>query len=292
MFKRFAIVSILVVFILSQDSCVKNNDDPAWIEVSAWELENDPTVVQVGELTHAFTNVWVYIDDEFVGIFEVPFKIPILKEGTRKITLYPTVLNNGIAATKKIYPFVEPYEINVELVKNQITLIEPITRYKSNTVLTILDFEGTNMFQEDSGDSLASFENSSDPGIIEWFNGNYFGKVELTTLKNRWVAATNIQENLPQLGAEVYLEMDIYCTEDVLTGVLAINGGGVTENPNVRINEQSPEDAVWRKIYIDLKTIISGSPQGSDFEHSFEAVLDQDKSSDVIYIDNIKIVRF
>lgn len=86
--------------------------------------------------------------------------------------------------------------------------------------------------------------------------------------------------------------MDIYCTEDVLTGVLAINGGGVTENQNVRVNEQSPEDAAWRKIYIDLETIVSGSPQGSDFEHSFQAVLDEGKTSAVIYIDNIKIVRF
>ncbi len=288
MLKRFAVFTTLIILVLSQNSCVKNNNDPAWIEVSAWELENNPSGIYVGELTHAFTNASVYVDDNFIGIFEMPFKIPILEEGSKKITLYPTILNNGISSTKKIYPFVESYEIDVELVKNQTTEIQPVTRCKSNTILTILDFEG-NIPLTGNPQMMVS---SSDSNIIEWFNGNQFGKVELTTANSIWTSATTIGGSLPQLGTDVYLEMDIYCTEDVLTGVLAINGGGVTENPNVRVNEQSPEDAAWRKIYIDLETIVSGSPQGSDFEHSFQAVLDEGKTSAVIYIDNIKIVRF
>ena len=42
------------------------------------------------------------------GIFEVPFKIPILKSGSVSIKVYPVVKNNGISATKKIYPFLTP----------------------------------------------------------------------------------------------------------------------------------------------------------------------------------------
>lgn len=293
MLKRFAAFTTILLLVLSQSSCVKNNNDPAWIEVSAWELENNPSGNYVGELTHAFTNASVYVDDNFIGIFEMPFKIPILDEGSKKITLYPTILNNGISSTKKIYPFVEAYVIDVELVKNQTTEIQPITRYKPNTILTVLDFEIPNSTPlSDNPQSAATTGTSNDPNILEWFNGDQFGKVELTTANNIWVSATNLQEALPQLGTDVYLEMDIYCTEDVLTGVLAINGASVTENPNVRVNEQSPEDAAWRKIYIDLETIVSGSPQGSEFEHSFEAFLDEGKTSAVIYIDNIKIVRF
>jgi hypothetical protein len=292
MLKRFAIFTPLIILVLSQNSCVKNNNDPAWIEVSAWDLEVDLSILDIGEPTHAFTNASVYVDDKFIGIFEMPFKIPILEEGSKKITLYPTILNNGISATKKIYPFVEAYEIDVELVKNQTIEIHPVTRYKSNTILTYLDFETATLPLNDKPESPAEIVVSSDSSVIEWFNGSHFGKVELNTLNNIWTSSTNIQETLPQLGTDVYLEMDIYCTEDVLTGVLAINGGSVIENPNVQVNEQSPEVAVWRKIYIDLETIVSGSTQGSEFEHSFEAVLDEGKTSAVICIDNIKIVRF
>lgn len=177
MLKRFAVITALLALVFSQKSCVKNNNDPAWIEVSAWELENNPSGIYVGELTHAFTNASVYVDDKFIGIFEMPFKTPILEEGSKKITRYPTILNNGISATKKIYPFVESFEIDVELVKNQNTEIQPVTRYKSNTILTILDFEGNIPL---TGNPQL-MDSSSDSNIIEWFNGNQFGKVELTT---------------------------------------------------------------------------------------------------------------
>ena len=105
MFKRIATFIILTLILLSQNACEKNNDEPAWIEVSEWELEDNPLASSsVGELNHSFTNAWVYVDGKFIGIFEVPFKIPILEEGWKKITLYPTILNNGIAATKKYIP--------------------------------------------------------------------------------------------------------------------------------------------------------------------------------------------
>lgn len=291
--RRAISFTLLVLIVLSNNSCVKNNPAPAWIEVSTWELEENPfSATSAGELTHAFTSAWVYVDGKFIGIFEAPFKIPILEEGWKKITLYPTVLNNGISATKKIYPFVEAYEIEAELIKNQVTSIHPVTRYKSNTILTILDFNGANIDLDDDPDSPASILNSSDPDIIESFNGGQFGKVELTSTENIWISATPIGQNLPQGAAEVYMEMDIYCTEDVVTGILALNGAGVTQNRNVQINEQKPEEATWRKLYIDLTTIVSGSQQGSDFKHSFEAFLDEGKTEAVICIDNIKIVRF
>ena len=161
-----------------------------------------------------------------------------------------------------------------------------------NVKFTILDFEDANLGFEDSPSSLANITASNDPSVIQSFNGNSFGRVTLTEAMNTWISATNLDENLPRNGAEVYLEMDYYTTNDFVTGVLGINSDGVAENPNVQINAQDESTVQWKKIYIELKTIVSGSTSADYFEHSFEAILGEGKTSTQINIDNIKVVYF
>lgn len=279
-------------------SCVKNNPDAVWLEVNSWQLETNGIGSPEGELTENISDAWVYIDDQLVGVFEVPFKIPLLVSGNnKKITMYPTIRNNGISATKKIYPFLEPYITTVNLIQNDTLTITPITRYYSTVLFTILDFEdGTNLGFEESPYSLAAITASSDPTIIQPFNGTQFGRVTLTEADNLWKAATNLDQQLPQSGAEVYLEVDYHSTVDVVTGVVAVDlgSGSTTANVNVQFNGQDPDSVTveWKKIYIDLKTIVSGSIGADYFEHSFESMLPEGETSGVINIDNVKVVHF
>ena len=128
------------IFILTLSSCVKNNPDPSWLEVNEWTLlQNTNSQYPTGELTHNFTDAWVLVDDKIIGVFEVPFKIPILRSGKVNIKIIPAIRNNGIAATKKIYPFVERYEINTELVQNQTLVLNPTTQYVNVTKFWLED---------------------------------------------------------------------------------------------------------------------------------------------------------
>lgn len=273
-------------------SCTKNNPDPSWLEVSEWQLVENVLGNPAGELTENFTDAWVYVDDELIGVFEVPFKIPLLLEGVKEVKLYPTVLNNGISATKKIYPFVDAHVVNVELKKNEVTHIDPVTKYKTGVQFTIFDFEDANLGLQENPSSTTSIYASNDPSIIQPFNGNSFGRVSLTDANRVWSAVTNLNQDLPGSGAEVYLEVDFLCTEDLITGLYAITGAESVHNINVRLNEQSAATAVWKKVYIELKTIVSGSPSADYFEHSFDATLDAAKTQGEINIDNIKVVHF
>lgn len=279
---------LLSVLLLS--SCVKNNPDPAWLEVGEWQLLENLNGNPAGELTENISDAWVFIDDKFIGVFEVPFRIPVLVEGIKKITLYPTILNNGISATKKVYPFLEPYTIEGEMIKNEVLTVNPETKYKDDVQFTIIDFEGSLNFEE-SPSSTANIYASNDPAIIQAFNGNLFGRVDLNSTNFNWIAATNLDKDLPA-GQEVYLEVDYYTTADILTGVLAINSQETKENPNVQINKQDANSVEWKKIYIDLKIIVSGSTSAEYFEHSFESALTDGATSGQINIDNIKVVHF
>lgn len=277
---------IAVTILLS--GCMKNNPDPTWLKVNEWTLEaNFDPIADPGELTHNFTDAWVYIDNEFIGIFEVPFKIPVLYSGMRNIKIFPTVLNNGISATKKIYPFCEVYEVDMEMVQNDTLVLNPVTRYYNETNFWIEDFEGGNKLT-DSPTSAATLIKDNDPLISQW---GYYGEVQLNTTNFEWVS-TSESMNLPQGSAEVYLEVDYYNTENLVTGVLAINSTNVKENPNVQINAQDESEVHWKKIYIDLKDVVSGSVNADYFKQSFEAQLSDDKTSSFIILDNIKVVHF
>ncbi|MFN5633244.1 MAG: hypothetical protein ACK49D_01100, partial [Flavobacteriia bacterium] len=278
------------------NSCIKNNPDPSWIEITPWTLvANSNSQYPTGELTHSFSDAWVYVNDELIGVFQVTdtLKIPVLKSGAVNIKIYPAIRNNGVSATKKIYPFVERYEINTTLVQNQTLQINPVTRYSSMVRFAIEDFEDPAIKIVNDPNSATQMSQGNDPAILQW--GNFYGFVNLNETDSTWVAYTNFESvneaNLPR-GEEVYLEIDYYNTNNVVTGLLWISSSSIKNNTNYQLNDQDPSSVKWKKIYIDLKELVSNSPAGSYFEQSFQAILDKDDTEGLIVIDNIKVVHF
>ena len=284
-----SVVGILFAsFLLS--GCIKNNPDPAWIEVNKWTLLANADLENVeGALSHNFSDAWVYVNDKVIGVFEVPFKIPVLQSGTCNIKLYPTVRNNGISSTKIIYPFVERYEITAELVKNQILKITPVTKYNSYSKFWIENFEDATIRISTDPNSTKTMTVGNDPALMKW---NRYGFVTLDKLDSSWVAHTSEALVIPK-GQEVYLELDYYNTNTLFTGVIAISGASeFKNNVNIRLNSQSPSAVSWKKIYIDLKEIVSYSANANSFLMSFQAGLDAGHSEGTIILDNIKVVHF
>lgn len=271
------------------NSCIKNNPDPSWLEVTAWTLEqNSNSQYPTGELTHNFTDAWVYVDDKIIGVFEVPFKIPILRSGMVNIKIYPAVRNNGIAATKKIYPFVEVFEVNKELVQNEVLKLDLVTRYSSIVKFWVEDFEDPAVKLTNDPVSASTYTLGNDPSILKW--GNYYGRIDLNTTDSSWIAYTD-NMFLPK-GQEVYLEIDYYNTNQLITGVLAISSTSIKNNPNIQLNAQDLSSVKWKKIYIDLKEIVSNSAEAEYYKQSFEAIIRQGFSQTFIVLDNIKVVHF
>ena len=284
---KYLLRLILLNFILS--SCVKNNDDPSWIKVNKWSLNSNLNAnYPQGELTHNFTDACVFVDNKIMGIFEVPFKIPLLKSGNVNIIIYPVVKNNGISSTKKIYPFVEPFNVSVNLVKNNTVTISPITRYNSITKFWIEDFEDATIKIENNSESKVQIHSGDDKMILKY--GNYYGGITLTEKDSVWLAKTNGHLVLPKSGKEVYLEIDYYNTASLLTGVLACNSSNSIDNPNIQLNKQDILSVGWKKIYIDLKELISYSTTADYFEITFKALFEAGLTSRYIYMDNIKLV--
>ncbi|MEN9303526.1 MAG: hypothetical protein RL264_1955 [Bacteroidota bacterium] len=287
MFKYIFFIITLSTVLLG---CIKNNPDPSWISVNTWTLQNNPDLGGVeGPLNHNITEAWVYIDDELIGVFQVPFKIPVLKKGTSTLKIYPAIKNNGISATKKIYPFLEPYVITANLVQNETLVINPITSYVTNISIWKEDFEDVNVkITDDPNTSAAHMQFVNED--LNWFNGNYYAKIDLNETDSMWVAYTDAL-SLPK-GKECYLEIDYLVTNNVTQGVLFSSPSGITPNPYMRLNRQEEGTTTWKKMYIDLKELVGAAPANTQYLQSFTAFLDDDKTATSIKIDNLKIIHF
>ena len=286
---KLQLIFIISIILLLANSCVKNNTDPSWLYIDNWVLQANQTDLE-GELTHNITDAYLLIDDKVIGYFELPIKIPLLQNGSKKITLYPAIHNNGISSTKKTYPFLEPYTIITSLSKNETVKINPSTKYLTNTKFRIENFENDASIKlETSPNFPPILKTASDPSILKY--GQYYGWIHLTKSDSIWMGTTT-KMSLPQYGSEVYLEIDYMNTNRLLTGVNAYGALAFRANPNIQLNAQKNSEKKWKKIYIDLKEIISYSTNYNLFEQYLEAELDSGQVSTDIYIDNIKLVYF
>jgi hypothetical protein len=290
MIGRLGFFALLLCLIFS---CGKDVPTPAFLQINKFTvLENPDAVNAQGELTNNFTDAWVYIDGDLIGVFELPAKFPIGQDGTKTITVIAGVRNNGIESTKKRYPFVENYETSVSLTPNETTVINPTTRYYSTVSFWIEDFEDpTSVAINETIYSKTQVHASSDPSILKY--GAYFGQIDLTTQDSLWDALTSEQLSLPA-GKEVYLEIDYYTTNSILTGINAYNvpAETTTPNPNILINQQSSDNIAWKKIYIDLNEIVTYYATATYFKISLTSILPvKDQSSAKVCIDNIKVIH-
>ncbi len=270
--------------------CVKNNEDPAWITINPWVLEANASLNgNEGALTENFTDAWVFANGQLIGVFELPVTVPVLASGNTDFQIYPTIQNNGISATKKIYPFVEEYQVDVNLVMNQTATINPITRYKSGLTFNINDFEDPNIGFVTDNTSTLDMKFGSDPQYVQW--GSSYGQIHLTTDSNFYAGSSFPLMTLPK-GRDVYLEVDYLNNNDLVTGVLEYAFQGVTYHPNIQMNDQEMGEEVWKKIYIDLREIVSGTPNGIEYAITLKASIEDGGLPRDILIDNVKVVHF
>ena len=273
-----------IIFILF--SCTKNKPDPSWIEINEWNLLSNKTNKE-GELSHNFSNAYIEIDNKTIGFFELPIKLPILESGKHSIKIYPVILNNGISASKTIYPFCIPYKIEIELNKNKTTSITPQTSYYTDCNFWIEDFEdaGIKLKSDNGYEDLLSTGNEKQ--FLKF--GNNYGRIIVSKNKPVWQGKTTTNSSLPQ-GKNIYLELDYLNTTNLLTGVYIYNNSGISYNPNVTLNSQSKSNLKWKKVYIDLRQMISYSINGSIFEQYFNVTNNTNNDTSFVLLDNIKLI--
>lgn len=280
----YSIFLVLPFFFLN---CNKPQPEVSWVIIEKFELlENTDAVNDQGELTHNINQGFVSMGGRYIGSFELPIKIPIIGEGQQTFTIIPGIVNNGINATKRRYPFMINYVGDAELKLNDTVTIQPTTNYENNLTFLIEDFENPALNIESDEGSKAKIVRSDDPSIDKW--GNFFGRIDLNDEDSLFIGYTTFEQSLPAFGADVYLEFDYMITSPLLTSVISYSPNMFENDIFIQLNPRSNNE--WRHVYLDLKEIVSVRQNASVNEIGFTAILDELGTEKFVYLDNIKII--
>jgi len=267
-------------------SCQKEDVDgiPAYIKINNITVI-DTTTNRSDTDTSTYKNVtdaWVYVNNQFQGVYELPAKFPVLEKGDAKIKVYAGIKNNGIASERLSYPFYASYTINTTLTIDSTTTINPIVSVKENISGKFDDFDPSYSFNSDS-----SFQ--------ELPNGPYGDYGSLTLSDSILITEINYKDHplsfddVPQQGSPTYLELDYTSNTPFLIGMyINFPNSPTLEKGLVWINPK--ED--WNKIYIDFTQTVSEAIGAENFSVFIKMQRDFDLDENKLNLDNIRIIHY
>ncbi|HQP04468.1 MAG: hypothetical protein KBB11_08210 [Bacteroidales bacterium] len=280
-----AITFILLAAAMSCEIINPPEEIPSYISVDSVVLNTNYSTQ--GSRVENITDAWVYVDDKLVGVFEIPFTVPVLASGQSEIEIFPGIKNNGIAAERLIYPFMNFYSDNVELTPAEILKITPHFSYKDVTFALLEDFEDLGIAFQVSEQSDTSIMLVTGPDAMEG-NSMFFA---LDSVRDVFECRSTELFELP-LAKAVYLEMSFKTTDYFTFGLFArkySNGSSIEiRDPIITFNPTSE----WKTIYIDLSDCINDNSDAFDFRLYYTCARSDDQENDTtrVYIDNVKLI--
>lgn len=287
------LVFLSVIVALIYNSCNFINPDetaPSYIQVDDFSFDPAPTISELGSSSSTkIKDVWVYVDNDFQGAYELPARFPVLKTGNHNIILTPGIFLNGIATTRSPYPFYKGSFHNVDLPANGTIKLNPVTSYYDAVKCAYCEsFEGSgfSLAKTIISDTIMYQLPAGDPNVFE---GTGAGVVYLDDNHPFFEVASTSAVPLPGSGVPVYLEFDYKINQEMKAGLLVTYANSTAvQIPIITLNPTTG----WNKIYIQLGYTVSAYPGSSGFKVYFGAVKDAGVSNPVFYLDNIKILHF
>ena len=223
--KNYILLLAIIIFFLG---CSKDKFEatvPAYISIDDILFSTD--YATEGSASSNITDAWVYIDDNLVGVYELPATFPVLKEGNVEVKIYAGIKDNGITASRARYLLYDPHIQTINLVPEETIKIISTVGYNPDVKFTWLeDFETASL--------SFLYHTRSDTIIMKQNNdvkeGNFSGHVYLESNMDFFEATSIEYGNVPKNGSPVYLEIDFKTNEPVLIGVYhnGIQGGSST----------------------------------------------------------------
>ncbi len=266
-------------------SCQKDGGTPAFARLSV------PAVMgSDGSIPSNVTDVWVYANDQAVGVWEPGRRIPILEEGPTTVKLIAGVRRNGVTNDRIQYPFYATNSQQLDLVAGQEIAIQPVFTYFDNTSNWFEGFEGGgSSFDTSEGDTtFIPFDLTTDSLNVR--SGDHAAGFVLDGDHQTFRAVSEGDPALPNGTSAAFLEIDYRSDIRFLVGVRYDLAGQTYTDPYVYVSPSVLGDGTmpWKHIYIDLATAWGG---GGSINRRFyiQGTLDGGTIGHVT-IDNVKVV--
>jgi len=262
---------------------------PAYLYIPNADLSTN--YVDFGSERAEISDVWVYVDDQIIGLFDLPALVPIVQTGEVTISLEAGVLENDFQSVRKNYPFFTFYNETTILTPLVTDTIVPVFNYdESTSVVFMNDFEDGNTMElrEGAGASFITVSNN------QTYEGARSGRVTLSGENSFYLVGAIDEFFLPQPISSnklSYMELDYKNTAGFnlfLGGSEIINGQLTTFAELVLL---FPPQPTWNKIYVNLSNTIRLHPEAQSFNIVFQASLPDSLNTAEYYFDNVKIMH-
>lgn len=283
---------LIFIFILWSCNILDPNEEiPAFIEIDEMTLDTrqpgDPGYSDhEGTSSSDIRDVWVFVDDNLDGVYELPARIPI-STGQHDLRISAGIFNNGVANDRVIYPFYDDQLSSIDLVEGEVMNFVPSVQYFENT---------PTFWHEEFEEASVKIENLpfSDVGITSIFDssiafeGEGCGSIQLTDTEDLYQGQTIANLNIG-VSTPLYLELNYKNTNRFFLGMrndFSDSNETALAGFNPSLNENG--EAIWKKAYVYFTPILSSLGTEGDFEIFIEASKEVDNP--LILLDNLKIV--
>jgi len=284
---RLLLPAVLCAFSLSCNVINPDEQEPGYIHIPAFEMDVLPGQ---GTSSEKITEVWVYAEEQIIGVYDLPADVPVIANGPTDIQFFAGIKNNGISSTRIRYPFYKPFTTSVNVSPISRDTIVPVFSYFEDVIITEKDFENGN-FLVPAGSTQGLFNVTDDPELVFEGSRSGIGTLEAGEVLLYFKDDDNLQLNA---GLPIFLEMNYSCNNSFAVGMLAVNGSTVNKNMAVIINPTTsvPGTPRWNKIYIDFGLVPLQNLNADYFELYFEVVPDDPDENVTFYLDNLKLVQW
>lgn len=265
-----------------------DEEEPAYVGFDDYIMQ---TNASQGTASENITELWLYINDNILGVYDAPAEVPVLEKGTVKVSCYPGIRNNGNSTTRIRYPFYTNYDTIISLSALQTHKINPRFTYRPDITIDFTrNFESGNSFAS-FGNNQGLFSLTADENKV--FEGDKSGYITLGSGQSYLHFKDN---NLIQLesGNTIFLEMNYSCNNSFVIGVYTTDGGNTQKNPVITLVPTTSDingTPTWNKIYIDLGALALANP-GADFHELYIEGSRFESTNPQIFLDNLKLVRW
>lgn len=299
--KKLFLLIVTALFLSFSVSCERFEGDqeiPAYLQIDTIALQYTSTYPGITP-TSKIVDAWVYLNGSSIGDYQLPLKIPVLKRGECKLTIYPGILANEQSMSRRGYAFYTSYETTVFFAEDSVTHIKEIkTNIKPSAHFNMNEtFDDVNI----AFDTISTYGRTAGVervavdklGLESRLYGSYVGSMTLTKDNPGCMILSKEKFNGDDMpfNRDLMVEVDYCCNNEFAFGLQYVYQGRNERYDMLILGAQKKME--WTKGYINIAPRITEllHSGAKDFQIYFATDLPSEAESAQLYFDNIRIVR-
>lgn len=258
---------------------------PTYIRLDSFKVKtNEPS--RTGSASSRITSAFVYVDNSFIGAYDVPSSIPLLLDKNSVVTFTPGINYSGLKSYQYIYPFYNSDTVTVKYAPGKTVNHTAYAKYTDATQFRwIEDFETGNSLTElnDVSDTDTSLIRITDPSKV--FEGGGSGQIILSSSKPTSESINN--KDITVVKGESFIEVNYRSNVAFEIGLQTTINGALYYEAVAGANASES----WNKIYMGLQSFL-GTYNATAVRVIIKTKLPDGQTSGYVYLDNIKLITY